>query len=86
MVYINIIIYGKSLGVPLNILSSVYDSKTFCKQSFNILVHLCSWADWFEPYLVANPEDRTSHVAAHLSTKIYIPGRTMHVYDFDTIA
>ena len=27
-------------------------------QNFNILASLCSWAGWFEPCLVTNPEDR----------------------------
>ena len=29
-------------------------------QSFKTLTGLCSWVSWFEPYLVANPEDKFS--------------------------
>ena len=30
------------------------------------LASFCSWADWFESYLVVNPEDRFSRDAAHI--------------------
>ena len=35
-------------------------------RNFKILAGLCSWADWFESYLVGNPEDRFSHGVAQL--------------------
>ena len=48
-------------------------------QNFNILASLCSRADWFEPYVIGNPEDRFSrdevhikHEGAHLSVIIII--------------
>ena len=34
-------------------------------QNFSILASLCSWADWFEHYLVRNTKDRFSCVEAH---------------------
>ena len=36
-------------------------------QSFNILASLCSWAVWFESFIVGNPEDRFSRAEAHNS-------------------
>ena len=35
-------------------------------QNFKTLASLCSWADQFESYLVANPEDRFSRDEAHI--------------------
>ena len=34
--------------------------------NFKTLASLCSWAGWFESYLVGNPEDRFSHDVAHV--------------------
>ena len=47
-------------------------SRKYCFQpcsmrNFNILTCLCSWADWFEPYLVGNPEDKFSPVQPQIS-------------------
>ena len=36
-------------------------------QSFEILASFCSWAGWFEPYLVENPEDTFSRDVAHIA-------------------
>ena len=36
--------------------------------SFITLACLCSWADWFEIYLVGNPEDRFSRDEAQMVT------------------
>ena len=33
-------------------------------QSFKILASFCSWADWFESYLVENPKETFSHDVA----------------------
>ena len=35
------------------------------RSSFNILASLYSGADWFDSYLVGNPEDRFSGVKAY---------------------
>ena len=35
-------------------------------QNLKPLASLCSWADWFESTLVANPEDRFSRDDAQL--------------------
>ena len=35
-------------------------------RNFKSLARLCSWAGWFESYLVANPEDRFSRDVAHI--------------------
>ena len=40
---------------------------SFFVQNFKPLASLCSWAGWFESYLVENPEDRFSRVMAHIS-------------------
>ena len=37
-----------------------------CYRGFNILASPRSWADWFESYLVGNPEDRFSRYEAHI--------------------
>ena len=37
---------------------------------FMTLSSLCSWADWFESYLVENPEDRFSHDVAQVNKGI----------------
>ena len=34
----------------------------FLYPNFKVLASLCSWADWFEPYMTANPEDRFSRI------------------------
>ena len=34
-------------------------------QNFKTLASFCSWAGRFESYLIANPEDRSSHDEAH---------------------
>ena len=52
-------------------LSGNYNSSTCNMQKFKILVSLCSWAGCFEPYLVANPEDRFSPEDACNSDLIY---------------
>ena len=39
-------------------------------QNFNILAVLCSSTDWFESYLVGNPENRFSCIEAH-NIRIY---------------
>ena len=36
------------------------------------LASLCSWAVWFESYLVANPKDRFSRNVAHMSRSWFI--------------
>ena len=35
-------------------------------QNFEILASPCSWAGWFEPYIVANHEDSFSRIKAHI--------------------
>ena len=35
---------------------------------FYILISLCSWAGWFEHYLVVNPEDMVSSIELHISS------------------
>ena len=44
---------------------SFFVISSFYIQNFKPLASLCSWADWFESYLVKNPEDRFSRVVAH---------------------
>ena len=43
-----------------------YDMYTNYIQSCKILACFCSWAGWFEPYLVGNPKDTFSHDVAHI--------------------
>ena len=50
-----------------------YNTSSFYIWSFKPLASFCSWADWFESYLVANPEDRFSHDVAQELIKIYSP-------------
>ena len=38
-----------------------------------LLASLCSRGDWFEFHFVENPEDRFSHVAAHLVSNLDKP-------------
>ena len=45
-----------------------YNISSFCIQNFKPLASLCSWAGWFESYLVANPEYRFSRDVAHMWT------------------
>ena len=44
----------------------IYDATLLFMQWYKILASLCSWAGWYESYLVTNPEDRFSHGLAHL--------------------
>ena len=44
----------------------LYNIFSFYIRNFKPLSSLCSWADWFESYLVANPEDRFSRDEAQL--------------------
>ena len=41
-------------------LDSKYNTSSFCFWNFELLASVCSWAGWFESYLVANPKDRFS--------------------------
>ena len=43
-----------------------YNTSSFYIQNFKPLPNFCGCAGWFESTLVANPEDRFSHVVAHL--------------------
>ena len=42
-------------------------TSTCYSRNFKTVASLCSWAGWFESYLVENPEDRFSHVEAHMT-------------------
>ena len=44
-------------SAPLLSLSGTYNSLTSFMHKYNILVNLCSLADWFGAYMVRNPED-----------------------------
>ena len=46
---------------------SITNTSSFYIQNFKLLASFCSWADWFESYLVENPEDRFSRDGAQLS-------------------
>ena len=50
----------------LNLYYSLSGKYLFLCKIFYILSTLCGWTDWFEPYLVANPNDRISCVGAHI--------------------
>ena len=39
---------------------------TWYIQSFKILVSFCSWAGWFDSYLVKNPQRQFSRAVAHM--------------------
>ena len=52
-------------------LDSIISVELFYMQNLELLASLCSWADWFESYLVANPEDRFSRAEAHILMKKY---------------
>ena len=45
----------------------MYDMYACSYQSFKILSSFCSWAGWFESYVVANPEDTYSRDVVQLS-------------------
>ena len=49
-------------------------------QVYNTLASLCSWASFFESYLVANPEDRFSHVTFETIQDSYICSFPVIVY------
>ena len=46
--------------------SGKHNSLTSSMQNFNMVTSFCSVADWFESYLVGNPEDRFPHNEAHI--------------------
>ena len=48
-------------------LLELYRIYTCYRPNFNYLASLCNCTDWFEYYLVDNPEDRVSHVATRLA-------------------
>ena len=41
-------------------------------ENFNILAKISSSGGWFEPYLVANPDDRFSYIENHIIHILYI--------------
>ena len=47
-------------------LGEILPASTCYNRNFKTLASLCSWADQFESYQVANPEDRFSRDVAHV--------------------
>ena len=47
-------------------LPATYNNYTSLMQNLNILVSLCSWAHWFESYLVGSSEYQFSQDKAHM--------------------
>ena len=47
-------------------------------KKFKTLASLCSWAGWFESYLVANPEDRFSRDLAYFGPNVMSTGYQQH--------
>ena len=54
-------------------LSGKNSSQVCAMKKCNILASLCNWTDWFEFYLIRNPEDRFSRNMAHtVNSEIFV--------------
>ena len=49
-----------------NLLVAILDMILYNKQTLKVLIRLSGCAGWSAPLLFANPEDRFSHVEAHI--------------------
>ena len=64
---------GKEKSVYLHLCYSLfwkYHIWTCCKQNFNFLTILCSWAGWFGYDLVTNPEDRPNYSPSNIDLRL----------------
>ena len=60
------------------------DSIITCySRNFKTLASLCSWAGWFESYLIKHPEDRFFHDKAHICFQTS-PTSTFHASPLQT--
>ena len=62
-------------SAPFFWLPRQYSTSSFYIQNLKPLASFCSWAVWFQSYLVENPEDRFSRDKAYVYPKVHLPGK-----------